>query len=225
MRIAFDLDGVLADMDRELGRRADDLFRAGPPASDVDDRDAADEELPYSRLQLTARQQSRLWRQVHDVNNFWETLRETEAGIVGRIAKAADDYRWEVIFLTSRPACAGDTVQRQTQRWLESNGFRSPSVFVVRQSRGKIAAALELDVVVDDRLENCLDVVADSRARAMLVWRDEMERLPAAAKAGMVVAGTAGECVDLLIQLSDTPPGGLVEKFKRLLGMKAAALD
>jgi hypothetical protein len=50
-------------------------------------------------------------------------------------------------------------------------GLRASSVYVVQGSRGLIAAALELDVVVDDRHENCYDVVVDSGARAILVWR------------------------------------------------------
>ena len=39
-----------------------------------------------------------------------------------------------------------------------------PSVFVMNGSRGKLAAALHLDAVIDDRSENCLDVVVDSKA-------------------------------------------------------------
>ena len=55
-----------------------------------------------------------------------------------------------------------------------------PSVYVVQGSRGRIAAALALDVVVDDRPENCLDIAVDSKARAILVWRDGQNQLPAA---------------------------------------------
>src|SRR6476661_5484879 len=69
-----------------------------------------------------------------------------------------------------------------SQRWLESKGFSLPSVFVVQGSRGRIADALGLDIVVDDRPENCLDVVVDSKARAILVWREDESLLPAAAR-------------------------------------------
>ena len=64
----------------------------------------------------------------------------------------------------------------------ESKGFTLPSVFVVQGSRGRIAAALGLDIVVDDRPENCLDVVVDSKARAILVWREDEKLLPSAAR-------------------------------------------
>ena len=122
-------------------------------------------------FELTAREQSRLWRHVGTLDNFWLSLREIEPGAVKRLAAVAAAHRWEVIFLTKRPASAGVTAQVQSQRWLVSKGFERPSVYVVQGSRGLIAAALDLDVVVDDRHENCYDVVVDSGARAILVWR------------------------------------------------------
>ena len=122
---------------------------------------------------MTARQQRRLWRHVESIENFWQTLAEIEPGVVSRLATIATDRRWEIIFLTKRPETAGATAQVQTQRWLESKGFALPSVFVVQGSRGRIAASLGLDIVVDDRPENCLDVVVDSKARALLVWRED----------------------------------------------------
>jgi hypothetical protein len=56
---------------------------------------------------------------------------------------------------------------------LESKGFALPGVFVVPESRGRIAASLCLDFVIDDSPEKCMDVVVDSRARAILVWSAE----------------------------------------------------
>ena len=89
--------------------------------------------------------------------------------------------------------------QVQSQRWLESKGFTLPSVFVVQGSRGRIAASLGLDIVVDDRPENCLDVAVDSKARAILVWRGDQTALPSAARSlGVAVVSTIAECLDLL---------------------------
>jgi hypothetical protein len=41
-----------------------------------------------------------------------------------------------------------------------------------------MAASLSLDAVIDDSPENCVDVIADSRATSLLVWRDAPDRLP-----------------------------------------------
>src|SRR5439155_22669880 len=114
---------------------------------------------------MTPRQQRRLWKHVDSIEKFWQTLQETEAGVVARLHKLATERRWEIIFLTKRPESEGATSQVQSQRWLESKGFALPSVFVVQKSRGRIAESLGLDIVIDDRPENCLDVVTDSKAR------------------------------------------------------------
>jgi hypothetical protein len=252
LRIGFDLDGVLADMESELVRQAEVLFgapmtrrlqarAAGSPAaaaavatgkaedaagSSVSTEPPADAIPPLLKLNMTARQQRRLWRHVESIDNFWETLHELEPGVIQRLASIAADRRWEIIFLTKRPASAGATAQVQTQRWLESKGFTLPSVFVVQRSRGRIAAALGLDVVIDDRPENCLDVVVDSKARAILVWRDDESALPTAARRlGIGVVASVNDCLEVLTQLDMTPDQspGVVNRVMRLLGLKEQA--
>jgi hypothetical protein len=243
LRIAFDLDGVFADMEGELARHAETLFGAGNHQVDSqqpDDRgpervalpgstapggperaglqESSDDEPALPRLRITARQQRRLWDHVEAIENFWETLREIEPGSVARLATIAAERRWEIIFLTRRPSSAGATSQVQSQRWLESKGFALPSVFVVQGSRGRIAASLALDIVIDDTPENCLDVVVDSKARAILVWREEKKQAPAAAKRlGIGVVKSVEECLDILSQIG--APGqksGVMDRVKRL---------
>jgi hypothetical protein len=241
LRIAFDLDGVLADMDSELVRQAERLFgetmtrRLEPPAAEIGEaateaaepQSATDHAPPPLQLNLSPRQQRRLWRHVESIDNFWENLREVEPGTVQRLAGIASDRRWEVIFLTKRPETVGATAQVQTQRWLESRGFRLPSVYVVQGSRGRIAAALGLDIVVDDRPENCLDVVVDSKARAILVWREDPEQVPVAAKRlGIGVVATVAECLDILTQVDSAEAReqpGVMSRVMRLLGLKEPA--
>ena len=209
LRIAFDLDGVLADMDSALFNQAQGLFgeklhrRQAAAAAAAGPKGGPDEEerQPLPGLDLSPRQQKRLWRHIETVDNFWQSLREIEPGAVKRLAAVAAAHRWEVIFLTKRPASAGATAQVQSQRWLVAKGFDRPSVYVVQGSRGLIAAALELDVVVDDRHENCYDVVVDSEARAILVWRGRGQQFSAAAeRLGVEVVRTVGECLDVLIR-------------------------
>ncbi|MCC7417056.1 MAG: hypothetical protein IT176_07930 [Acidobacteria bacterium] len=249
LRIAFDLDGVLADMEAELVRQAELIFGAamtrrlqeGPPSgqpsastgraqeTDPGARSAADRIAdttpPLLELRMTPRQQRRLWRHVESIESFWETLEEIEPGAVARLAEAAASRRWEIIFLTKRPESAGATAQVQTQRWLEAKGFRLPSVYVVQGSRGRIAAALDLDIVIDDRPENCLDVVVDSKARTILVWREDESLLPVAARRlGIGVVKTVAECLDILEQIdtSEEEQPGLMARVKRLLGLTEA---
>jgi phosphoglycolate phosphatase-like HAD superfamily hydrolase len=212
LRIAFDLDGVLADMDSAIASEAAVSF-GGKRLSgrqlptDVEARTSPTDQsrpTPPGR-KLSARQQRRAWRRIAAIEDFWQTLREVEPGIVKRLATIAVARRWEVIFLTKRPATAGLTAQAQSQRWLAAHGFERPSVYVVQGSRGLIAAALELDVVVDDRVENCYDVIADSRAKALLVSGDG-QLSAAAQRAGVRVFATLTECLDMLADLDLDAP-------------------
>jgi hypothetical protein len=173
---------------------------------------------------LSQRQQQQLWAVVRSRVNFWETLDEIEPGALARLSQLARDRKWQVIFLTSRPETKGDTAQMQSHRWLAAQGFASPSVFVVSPARGRIAAALKLDIVVDDRPENCLDVAVDSSARPILVWRGEEARVPASARQlGIGAVTSFGACLDILEQIDGTERGqvGMVDRLRGLLGLKA----
>jgi hypothetical protein len=234
LRLGFDMDGVVADLNAALVREALRLFpgvepRIGadagvaPPAPDPDAPDVDPSELTPASLPLTRRQERQLWDEVLQIENFWETLDETEPGIIQRLADLARVRRWETIFLTSRPRTAGDPVQIQSQRWLRAHGFELPSLFVVSTSRGKIAAALELDVVVDDRPENCLDIAIDSKARAVLIWRGDQGAVPGSARRlGIGGVASVGACLDLLVEADSpgTDQTSLVERLKRLLRLK-----
>jgi hypothetical protein len=252
LRVGFDLDGVFADMESELVRQAEILFgepmtrrleerasdaapatgSAADTAETTDDQGQAAAETasenvpPLIKLNMTSRQQRRLWKHVESIENFWGTLKELEPGVLERLAAIVAERRWEIIFLTKRPQSVGLTAQVQSQRWLQSKGFPLPSVFVVQGSRGRIAAALGLDIVVDDRPENCLDVVVDSKARAILVWREDEKALPAAAKRlGIGVVKTVDECLDILTEL-DSPAReqpSVMNRVMRLLGLKEPA--
>ena len=117
---------------------------------------------------------------------------------------------------------AGRTVQRQSQRWLDRHGFPHPSVYVVHSSRGRIADALQLDVVVDDRPDNCLDVVLESKAGAVLVWRGPQSTVPSSARRlGIAVVSTVGACLDALVQAQESDgEGGIIDRLRRLFGLR-----
>ena len=253
LRLAFDMDGTLADFDAALAEVADRLFpgrakaahggrarsskaataeAAAPPESTTDrpetvptDPPGAEREVEsaLSHVLLTSRQQQVVWRVARETENFWETLGEIESGSVRQLAALALEHQWEVIFLTQRPATAGNTSQVQTQRWLKRHGFAMPSVFVVPSgSRGRIANALDLHIVVDDRAENCLDVNVESKARAILVWRKGPEAMPANAKRlGIGVVSSIAECLEVMCEidaLHETPPS-MLDRLKKRLGL------
>ena len=209
LRLGFDLDGVFADLGARLTEYSSSSLGAGD----------ADGPLDTTHLRGASAQ---TWSRVAAIENFWESLDEIEPGSVRQLASLASDRRWEVIFLTSRPDCKGDSVQVQSQRWLEDKGYSLPSVFVTKGSRGRIAAALALDLVVDDNPGNCLDVATESEARAILVWRGATEVAPASArKLGVGAVPTMTECLSVLDQADRAArrDGGFLAALRRRLGL------
>jgi hypothetical protein len=237
MRIAFDLDGVLADLHTAFARTAISLYPeldrssmaapeigASPPAEGDDDETEVPEAPPVPGVlaPLDRRQQDAVWKRLRATENFWEELTEIEAGAIRRLAVLADERRWDVLFITSRPSSSGRTVQRQSQRWLERMGFSLPSVYVVHGSRGAVAQALNLDVVIDDRPDNCLDVVLGSKAGAVLIWRGPQEKVPASARRlGIAVSPTVEECLAVLTETDGSADqGSILDQLRRLFGLK-----
>jgi len=235
LRVAFDLDGTIADMEGALQRIAEQLF--GPnvalrpagsehldaPASvdDVGDDTTKVEPRAEKKQVLTGRQLRQVWERVAGTENFWATLGEIEPGSVARIAAMRNDHRLEVIFLTQRPDTQGEITQLQTQRWLEAHGFELPAVFVLRGSRGRAASALQIDVVVDDRPENCLEVATESRARPLLLWRDPIELLPPGTKRlGIEPVPSIAEAVRLIeAMVASAPKSTLLSRLRSAIGI------
>ena len=239
LRIGCDLDGVLADMEAALVREAEKLFGARPKREsrrqspdtssmgDIVPSDVADNAPLQHELQLSDRERRALWRHVRSIEDFWESLDETEPGIVRKLASLAAARRWEIIFLTRRPTTSGDTAQLQSQRWLAEKGFPLPSVYVVTASRGLIAAGLTLDIVVDDTPENCVDVASDSKALTIAVFRSTGVAPPPILKnMGIHMVSTTSECLDVLAEidssLKHTEPGAM-GRVLRTLGVKQKA--
>lgn len=231
LRIACDLDGTLADMNSALEREAERIF--GEPVdvgtyttgivTDLTrpETAACDESVGDARARsLAGHERSRLWNHLREIDNFWETLPEIESGAVARLGEMAAAQGWEILFLTRRPDTAGATVQVQSQRWLRARGFELPSVYVVSGSRGKIAAALSLDIVIDDRPENCVDVIADSSAKPLLLWRDARERLPPGlGRLPIQIVSSMAEAIEHLTRFHarPIPPRGILGRLRRAL--------
>jgi hypothetical protein len=146
--------------------------------------------------------------------------RPLDADAVRRIHEMMVRHRWEVFFLTQRPATEGDTVQRQTQRWLVEQGFDLPSVLVIAGSRGAAAAALRLDYHVDDSAKNCIDVKSESGAKPLLIV-DAADDVTAqsARRLGIGTATSIDECLTILEQasLARSQPN-LLHRIAKLVG-------
>lgn len=197
LRIGIDVDGVLADF------RA--AFRKAAKTSLGHEIDEAED--PKSSQSLGQKDVNRVWEQIGRASNWWMTLQPYEPDQIGRLYSLTRAAGWEVFFLTNRPKSAGDTVQFQTQWWIERHGFYLPAVLTVPGSRGEIANALRLDLVIDDLMMNCVEVVSASTAKAVLLLRtgDQVARKHAIDR-GIGVVTTLGEALAVLERLHDLLP-------------------
>lgn len=206
IRIGIDLDGTVADLSAAYHAVEGTLFGEQTETPVVDEREEsadADERMRTARG-LSARR-DQIWRTIRATEDFWTSLEPLEPGVLGRLHASSLAHGWEVFFVTQRPATAGQTVQRQTQQWLARHGFPEACVLTLTGSRGRAAAALELDVLLDDLPKNCVDVVSDSRCRPILVLRSPDENAERAARRMSIgVVRSVAEAVDLL-----EAPGGL----------------
>jgi hypothetical protein len=158
LRLGFDIDGVLADFRTAFRLTAEECL----------DRQIDDVPNP-----LTPGEIKRVWAHIARVSNWWMKVPPHEQAEIARLYALARAGHWEVFFITNRPASAGDAVQFQTQWWIEQFGFYLPAVLTVPGSRGDIANGLRLDIIVDDQLINCVEVVSASPTKALLMLRSD----------------------------------------------------
>ena len=191
LRLGIDVDGVVADFrtafraiaERELGIAPDDIEK-----------------------ELSKPEVERLWRNVSAASNWWLDVPAYEPDQIERLYAQVRRARWEVFFMTSRPPSAGDSVQLQTQVWLERYGFYLPSVLTTPSgARGELARALRLDLALDDRLVNCLEVISASNAKALMILRAPSDpRAGETAEArGIGVVPTLGQALDAVERLDE----------------------
>jgi hypothetical protein len=198
LRLGFDIDGVLANFRASFRATAVKILR-----HDVEE--AADS--PDTVTQLTPDEIRRVWDHIAKTQNWWMQLEPYEPDQIARLYSMARAVGWEVFFLTKRPASAGDSVQFQTQWWIERFGFYLPSVLTVPGSRGDIANGLRLDLIVDDQLINCVEVISASACKAILMHRmhDAAVRDHATAR-GIGVVSTLVDALGVIERLHDLLP-------------------
>ena len=217
-------------------RRATDHPDAGPDAianarnAGVDTPKRRASDLPGEAPDVIAEAQplpgrrklDKVWAAIQETPGFWASLAPIDPGAVKRIQKMMLLYGWEVFFITQRPRTAGETVQRQTQRWLVAQGFEWPSVLVMPGSRGKAAAALHLDFLIDDSAKNCVDVLADSKARPILILREaDLRTDNSARRLGIGVVNSIAAALDILEKATERrAKPSLLSRLTKMVGWK-----
>lgn len=160
MRIAFDLDGVLAnfvqryqtDFIRLTGK---DLFQEGdihnPPVWDWPQyRGYSDEEVAM------------VWKHIKNSPIFWKSLLPLPGVYDLELVIRAIEDSHDVYYVTSR---VGATAKRQSEHWIRTHlkydSMNDPTV-LISGKKGAIANALNIDVFVEDNRDNAYDITCYS---------------------------------------------------------------
>jgi len=197
LRIGIDIDGVLADFRTAFHEEAVRLLR-----HDVDDSPDLEAVNPLSAADVR-----RVWDHISTAQNWWMEVPAYEPDQIARLYSLARAGGWEVFFMTKRPPSAGDSVQFQTQWWIERFGFYLPAVMTVPGSRGDIANGLRLDLVLDDQLINCVEVISTAPTKAVLVLRNnDPAAKRQASNRGIGVVSTLSEALTVVERLHEVLP-------------------
>lgn len=227
LHVAFDMDGVFADFSSAYHDVETRLFgpgvstAAGQP-EDERGRFSSTGASMRRHIKRHYRRRAAIWDTIRDTPDFWVTLKPLREDAIGRLHRLAIEHRWEVFFITQRPSTLGETVQRQTQRWLREHGFDLPSVLVTPGSRSAAASLLSLDYYVDDSAINCVDFTADTGARPILVVDSgNMTALTSARRLGIATADHVDIALDILEQASTAhEQPGMLQHLAQLVGWK-----
>jgi hypothetical protein len=193
LRLGIDIDGVLADFRTAFKDTARECLRRDVAVESGSDKASVD---PVDI--------ERVWNHIARTPNWWMGVRAYEPAEIAQLYAMTRSGKWEVCFLTKRPASAGDTVQFQTQWWLEQQGFYLPAVITVPGSRGDLANALRLDLAIDDQFVNCAEIIGAGATKALLMLRDPNPPMRQhAIDRGVGVVSALAETLPILRQLDD----------------------
>jgi 5'(3')-deoxyribonucleotidase len=153
MIIGVDIDGVLADYVSSFRARIIKLTGKNLFGSTTWSSWNHDLDVGYTKEESAATR-----RELRADPSFWFQL-----GMYHNTQEALDYlslkrfYGNDVYFITDR---AGVRAKQQTEAWLSARGFPCATVLISAE-KGLCARALKLDVYIDDKWDNCLDVAEE----------------------------------------------------------------
>ena len=151
LRLGIDLDGVLSSFNEAFIPFVKE--RTGvelPPLSE----NYPDTWNYHTDAGVTPAQDAELWKAISESFNFWLRLKPLPESVELLKKLAVLETQHDYYFITSRP---GATAKFQSEAWLVK-WFTLPTVLIAK-AKGPIAKSLKLDLFIDDKPENCNEVV------------------------------------------------------------------
>lgn len=153
-RIGIDVDDVCANFQKRFVTLLHEMY--GRPSLDTTPVD-----WNWSNCQVTNSEMKEAWVKAAGTNNLWaklERLPSFDADTVHLLYVASQ--RHDVFFVTNRFDTPGASAMKQTKYWFFHNAYiQAPNVLLAKD-KGPMATVLQLDAFIDDKPQNCLDVLA-----------------------------------------------------------------
>lgn len=157
-RIGLDLDGVLVDFFSDFTRLLCHIEGISPPPNFSPSKWDWYDELGVSKQ--TVRE---AWNRVAEDPTFWEFLPPMptfaqDRALINRLEAEGHD----IYFITHRPFKGA---KQASAFWLKDNTTLDSPTVLISSSKGSAARALALDFFLDDKPENCHDVLTQRGVR------------------------------------------------------------
>ena len=152
LKIGVDIDGVLVDFVSAFLKEAQQVLG----------REITGKHVTWEfedSLDITKEEVKKVWKKIQATNNWFLLYPHPLPNISRALTSLVLEH--EVYFITSRATTAGYTPQEQSQIYLQGLGVDFPTV-IANVDKGELAAALKLDVFIDDNVENVKRVMLKS---------------------------------------------------------------
>lgn len=151
MKIWFDVDGVLANFNKNVVQVANDCVRP-------EDKPLSIEYVPqdwsYSDV-FSKEEWNKIWEKIKTIPDFWLRADAISKNVLP-LRYWMVESQHEIFFITSRMPTGGVDAKAQTQLWLHNQGLYStnrPSTVIAVQNpeeKKRIVQQYEIDLGIDD---------------------------------------------------------------------------
>jgi 5'(3')-deoxyribonucleotidase len=153
MIIGIDVDDVCANFQKEFVTLLHGMY--GRPSLDTVPVD-----WNWSNCEVSKEEMALAWKKAAGVISLWALLEplpsfdDETIVLLKRLTLQHDVY-----FVTNHFATPGSSPMKQTKHWFYTNArIEAPNVMIAKD-KGPMASVLQLDAFIDDKPQNCLDVL------------------------------------------------------------------
>lgn len=176
MRIAIDIDGVLASFNKQVIRVANEIWPGKIPL------DYEPPDWGYKEV-LSGEDWGKVWDKIKSEPYFWmhSPAYAENCEALRRVIDGQSRIDLDIYYITSRMDTGGKSALWQTRRWLSHQGLISPktSVIPVRNPDAKLSVvdAIGIDLTIDDYGPTVESLVSHGRFAVLLdrPWNQEYQ--------------------------------------------------